>query len=63
MSAIHHKYYPIEVLEKELIQLEKIYTSWSHQAQCDFPDKYKELSKKIAQLKNAITNLDQILKY
>jgi uncharacterized protein YukE len=60
MSAKHHEYYPIEVLEKELIQLEKIEKSWVGQSKSDYPEQYKKLNKRIKHLNEAIDLLKQI---
>jgi uncharacterized protein YukE len=60
MSAKHHEYYPIEVLEKELIMLEKIEQSWGSQAKIDHAEKYKKLKKNIRHLNEAIGLLKEI---
>ncbi len=56
----HHEYYPIEVLEKELLMLEKIETSWSDQSKQEHPVSYNRMQKKIKELKEAIEVLNSV---
>lgn len=57
MTAQHSKYYPLEVLEKDLLLLEKLEQFWTDKAKQEYSEKYKDMQKKIKELKEAIENL------